>query len=71
MHKININKRGNPFIIEGMMILHNFTTGQIVPTDNPGNILNFLNHGLTDYQAFRCERFIDKDKKLSEDDLFT
>ena len=36
-------------------------------TDNAENILNFLNHGL-DYQA-RCERFIDKDKKLRKRDL--
>ena len=61
-----IEARGNPFETAAASKLHNFTTGQCVPEEVSVRLLNFFENGKEGYTNFRKERFIEKNKKLSD-----
>ena len=57
--------RGNPFSASANVKLYHFTSNQIMPLSKSSKILNCLEHGKSEYEQFRKERYIDKEKKLS------
>ena len=61
-----IEERGNPFETSAVSKLHHFTTGQCVPDEASKRLLTFFEHGENGYAEFRKERFVEKDKKLSD-----
>ena len=61
-----IEAQGNPFETAAASKLHNFTTDQCVPEEVSVRLLNFFENGKEGYTNFRKERFIEKNKKLSD-----
>ena len=61
-----MNQHGNPYDINEPVRLHNFITKQYVNEYTKDRLLNIRKHGLEQYNQFKQERFILKQKKLSE-----
>ena len=61
-----LEKRGNSFQSAALAPLHILSTGEMVPKEVTDRFIGFFSHGKNEYENFRKERFIDKDKHLRE-----
>ena len=62
-----ISSRDNPYVTSPTSKLYHFTSGQVVPPETSEQPLSFFNYGRDEYINFRKERYIMKEKKLSDD----
>ena len=61
-----ISSRDNPYATSSASKLYHFTSGQVVPPEAPEQLLTFFNRVRNEYINFRKERYITKEKKLSD-----
>ena len=61
-----ISSRDNPYATSSASKLYHFTSGQVVPPEASEHLLAFFNRGRNEYINFRKERYITKEKKLSD-----
>ena len=59
-----LERRGNPFQSAALAPHHILSTGEMVPQEVTD--IGFFSHGNNEYENFRKERFIDKDKHSSD-----
>ena len=57
--------RGNQYSAPVNVKLINLTFQQVAPETSSVEIINFLEHGKIEYEKFREERYVNKEKKLS------
>ena len=62
------SRRGNPYLLTSSSIteLHHFTTGQYVNENDANHVLSIIEDGNKYYVKFREERFVKKEKNLSD-----
>lgn len=61
-----VQQRSNPYTLTPLLKLHNIVTQQYVDEARSVRILSALRHGQEKYDEFRMERFIKREKKLSD-----
>ena len=59
-----MKEKGNPFITSANTKLHHFISGQLVSISSSDKLINYFDQGQAEYESFRQERFITREKKL-------
>ena len=61
-----MKEKGNPFIPSANTKLHHFISGQLVSISSSDKLINYFDQGQAEYESFKRERFITKEKKLGD-----
>ena len=61
-----VKEKGNSYITSANTKLHHFTPDQLVPISSSDKLINYFDQGQAEYESFKRERFITKEKKLGD-----